>query len=102
MRLEKSLHFFNVMTTLPDVLHFWNSRVSSVRNWTMERKGKKSIGVPANDPYCLGDARFNMAIKAIIKYVSKINFGCGRVSYSLPHTEKYFQFQPTLNNPGKY
>lgn len=26
------LHFFNVMTTLPDVLHFWNSRVSSVRN----------------------------------------------------------------------
>lgn len=26
-------HFFKVMTTLPDVLHFWNSRVSSVRNW---------------------------------------------------------------------
>lgn len=25
-------HFFKVMTTLPDVLHFWNSRVSSVRN----------------------------------------------------------------------
>lgn len=25
-------YFFSVITTLPDVLHFWNSRVSSVRN----------------------------------------------------------------------
>lgn len=32
------LHFFNVMTTLPDVLHFWNSRVSSVRNCRNKNK----------------------------------------------------------------
>lgn len=35
------LHFFNVMTTLPDVLHFWKSRVSSVRNWTTGGERKK-------------------------------------------------------------
>ncbi len=30
---EMNVHFFKVMTTLPVVLHFWNSRVSSVRNY---------------------------------------------------------------------
>lgn len=33
----RNLHFFKVMTTLPEVRHFWKSRVSSVRNWGEEQ-----------------------------------------------------------------
>lgn len=39
------LHFFKVMTTLPEVLHFWNSRVSSVRNC----REQEQVILQAND-----------------------------------------------------
>lgn len=43
------LHFFKVIYTVPEPLHFWNSRVNSVKNYWDEnrvvRKGKLSTHV---------------------------------------------------------
>lgn len=69
------LHFFNVMTTLPDVLHFWNSRVSSVRNCREQEQVISSRQMAATDL---------STITGVCKFWSSI--------LAVPNSSRYFDY----------